>query len=131
MNKEMIIMYKKESKIKLFGENFIKNNRNNCIIMINNKIQEKWDYYNLEEDNRNDNIIVKLIEKTEIKDLSYMFYECESLLSILMESEWNMNHFTNLSYMFYNCISLRDLTDISNWNTSNVTNINNITYILI
>ena len=37
MNKEMKIIYKKEFKIKLFGEKFIKNNKNNCIILIKYK----------------------------------------------------------------------------------------------
>ena len=39
---EMNIIYKIEGKdeIKLFGEEFIKNNKNNCLIIIDNKKQK-------------------------------------------------------------------------------------------
>ena len=49
--------------------------------------------------------------------MSYMFYECSSLLSLPDISNWNTNYVTNMSFMFYRCSCLSSLPDISNWNT--------------
>ena len=115
MNNEIDIIYKYDknmNRIKLFGEIFVKNNKNNCILIINNSIKNLCEYYEIKE-NRNRNITKKKIEKKEIIDLSYMFYECESLLYIVNFSGWKTNNISNTSYMFYNCISLIGLSDIS------------------
>ncbi len=40
-----------------------------------------------------------------IKDMSFMFYECSSLTSLNL-SNFNTNKVNNMSYMFYNCSSL-------------------------
>ena len=80
---EIDIIYKYDknlNKIKLFGENFVNNNKNNCILLINNDLKELCEYYEIKE---NKNITVKLIEKNKMRDVSYMFYECKSLLSII------------------------------------------------
>ena len=52
---EMIIIYKIEDKdkIKLFGEEFIKNNKNNSIIIIKNKELNIVEYLNV---NKNEKI---------------------------------------------------------------------------
>ena len=55
-----------------------------------------------------------------------MFYECESLLSIINFSKWNTNNVNNISYMFYGCSSLIDLSDISIWNVEKVIDISYI-----
>ena len=82
-----------------------------------------------------DNRIKKIIEKYETKDkkikinlftdkivnMSYMFDECKSLLSLPDISKWNTNNVTDMSYMFYWCEKLSSLPDISKWNTNNVT----------
>ena len=46
---EMIIIYKIEDnyRIKIFGEKFIKNNKNNCKIIIENKEQDISEYLNV------------------------------------------------------------------------------------
>ena len=47
---ELTIIYcanKNNQKIRLFGDNFIKNNKNNCIIYINNKKKDLCDFYYL------------------------------------------------------------------------------------
>ena len=122
----MIIIYKikNQNKIQLFGENFIKNNKNNCKIIVENKEQDISEYLNV---NKNiTNVKIKLKEIKTISNMSYMFYGCESLISLPDISNWNTNNVNNMSYMFSNCKSLTSLPDISNWNTSNVTNMSSI-----
>ena len=58
--------------------------------------------------------------------MSYMFYDCGSLISLSKNNDTNVNtsklqiYIINMSYMFYRCKSLISLPDISKWNTSNV-----------
>jgi len=108
------------NKIKLFDKIFVENNKNNCILIINDKIKDLCEYYELKE---NKNITIKLIEKNEIRDMSYMFYECASLLSIVNFSKWKTNNINNASYMFYGCSSLNDLEGISTLITDKLINI--------
>ena len=122
----MIIEYiiKKKNRIKLFGELFIKNNKNNCKIIIENKEQEIVEYLNV---NENDKILkIKLKEIKIITNMSYMFSDCESLKSLPDISNWNTNNVTDMSRMFSGCSSLSSLPDISNWNTNNVINMSGI-----
>ena len=70
---EMIIIYKINSnrlnlKLNIFGENFVKNNKNNCYILINNKRYELSKFYLLNEKEKNENkiLIIKLIEFKKI-----------------------------------------------------------------
>jgi len=123
MNNEIDIIYKCDknmNEIKLFGENFVKNNKNNCILIINDIVLDICEYYKTKE---NKNITVRLIEINEIIDMSYMFYECSSLLSIVNFSKWKTNNVNNTSYMFYGCSSIIDLSDISTLITDKVTDI--------
>ena len=57
-----------------------------------------------------------------INSMSYMFYNCSTLKSLLNISKINTNDVKNMSYLFYNCNSLAKLPDISKWKTFNVTN---------
>ena len=58
---EMIIIYKieGENRIKLFGEDFINKNKNNCKIIIENKEQDISEYLKINENLRNLKIKVK------------------------------------------------------------------------
>ena len=123
MNNEIDIIYKYDknmSKIKLFGSIFVKNNKNKCLLIIDNKMKELCEDYEIKE---NKNLTIKLIEKSEIIDMSYMFYECASLLSIVNFSKRKPNNVNNTSYMFYGCSSLNDLPDISTLITDKVIDI--------
>jgi len=114
-----------DKKIKLFGNEFVKNNKDNYYLIIDNKIINLCEYYNVKNEKIN-KLIVKLIQKNFIKNMSYMFRDCESLLSLPDISKWNTNNVTDMSYMFNNCRSLSSLPDISKWNTNNVTNMSNM-----
>ena len=79
---EINIIYniKDKGEIKLFGEEFVKNNKKNCYLLINNKKKELCEYYKLEEER--ENLKIKLIENKIINNMSYTFSECKSLLSL-------------------------------------------------
>ena len=111
-------------EIKLFGEEFIENNKNNCKIIIDNKEQDLIEYLKI---NKNEKILkIKLKEIKTITNMSYMFHGCESLTSLPNISNWNTNNVTDMSFMFFGCDSLTSLPDISNWNTNNVPNMSHM-----
>ena len=124
MNKknEMEILYDNkdnEKSISIFGYEFVKNNKNNCKLIIDNKEVELCEKLNIE--NKKD-IKIKLKEIKMITNMSSIFYECSSLSSLPEISNWDTSNITNMNCMFSGCSYLSSLPDISNWNTSNVTN---------
>jgi len=85
---EMNIQYlidKTDERINLFGEEFVKNNKKNCILTFNGQDYELCDYIKYDEYKINKNegsfeIILK--EKKTITNMSDMFNGCESLMCI-------------------------------------------------
>ena len=118
---EILIQYKinKEKIIRIFGSKFVENNKNNCIIIVNDKEIELKEF--LENKNiivnKNKILEIKLKEKEKIIDASYMFNSCSNIYNI---SNWDTISITNMNNMFSDCSSLKYLPDISNWNTQNV-----------
>ena len=51
-----------------------------------------------------------------------LYHMKSSLLELPDISKWNLKNIKNISYMFNNCEKLKSLPDISNWDTSNITN---------
>ena len=115
-----------QTKIRLFGEIFIKNNINKCSVMINNKLKklEDCEFYELKK--IDDKLTIDLLKEDDITDMSYMFNDCEVLQSISEGSKWSTNNVVNMSYMFCNCKALTCFPDISNWDTSKVTDMSNM-----
>ena len=129
--KEIILTYKNDQsgKVKLFGKNFIKNNKENCYIKIGDKELELCEYFELNKNSKKD-LVIKLIEKDNkrIIDMSYMFYE-SNLLSISEKSIWKIDKVNNLSNMFNSCLFLEKIPSfISDWDTSQVTDISYLFY---
>lgn len=58
------------------------------------------------------------INISEVKDMSYMFYETESLEALDLSS-WDVSNVTNMNHMFDGATNLEYL-DLSNWDISNV-----------
>ena len=124
IDKENII----NNSIEILGEKFIKNNENNCFLIINEKIIDlnstiKLDDINLL--NISTNILdIKLIKKPnkKIYDLSYMFSGISTIIQINFD-KFNTENITKMNNMFENCSSLREFPDISNLDTTNVTDI--------
>ena len=120
----MTIIYnidKNQEKLKIFGDDFVKNNKNNCYLLINGKKIDLCNEINIKEEQK-ENLEIKLIETKIITNMSYMFSWCKSLQSLPDISNWDTKNVTNMSYMFNHCSSLQSLPDISKWNTKNVTN---------
>ena len=126
MKNEITIIYKnnQHGKFRLFSENFVKNNKENCYLLINNKKFSLCEFFPI--DCKEDNIKIKLIENKKITNMSYMFDGSGSLSSLPDIWKWNTNNVTNMRYMFFDCRSLSSLSDISNWNTTNVIDMNHM-----
>ena len=108
---------------RLFGENFVEKNKENCKVIINGKESDLKTSYDLKEfDIKPGEIIrVNLIIINKIFDLSYMFSKCEELIS-LDKNSLKTDNATDMSFMFYKCNSLINLDGLSEWKTHNVTN---------
>ena len=112
-----------DPKVKLFGEEFVKNNKDNCFLIINNDIFEIQEYFITNEEKR---LKIKLIGQNKITNLSYLFHKCESLISFNTISNWDTSNIINMSHLFDGLSYFKALPDISKWNTSNVTDMNNM-----
>ena len=111
------------SNIRLFGRRFVENNKDICKIIINEKEQDLCEFYEFEENSEAKFLYVKLKFNENPKNISHMFRECSSLISISDISNWDTSQVTDMSYLFEKCISLEYLPDISEWDISNVTDI--------
>ena len=83
-NNTIQIIYKLNknyNKVNIFGKIFVKNNENNCRIKYKDKEFRLRDYLEINENAHEDEITLDLIITNEIKDMSYMFFECNSLIS--------------------------------------------------
>ena len=86
------------------------------------------EFYEFNEDNSDFELELQLIQKEIITDISYMFSEIKSLLSLSLSFFWNTIHFTDISFMFYNCSSLISLPDLSIWNTIQIKKMDHMFY---
>lgn len=71
-------------------------------------------------------VISAEINVSDMKDASYMFYDCSDLMSVNMKG-FNTSSVTDMKYMFRNCCSLEEL-DLSCFDTVNVTDMRNLFY---
>ena len=154
MSIEYFINNSDETKIRLFGDKFVKTNKKNCFLIIDGKKFELKEYYNFQEKPCiSDTIKVYLVEKRKILNMSYMFSECNNLLNFDISkydtsninnmsgmfsdcnqlefiphdlSKFNVFNIFNMSYLFYNCEQLKRIPDISRWETANVLNISHM-----
>ena len=82
------MVYKIETnqvKIKILGEQFVKNNENKGIILYKDKIYKFQEYFLIKDINKEDiienkNLELLLGELDDIIDRSYMFEKCDSLI---------------------------------------------------
>ena len=51
-------------------------------------------------------------------NISHIFYNCTTLVSLQDISDWKKDNINDMSYVFYNYTSLSSLPDISNWKTN-------------
>ena len=115
--KEMNIIYRtdKEGEENIFGDEFVKNNKNNIELIINgnkSNLIEKCEF-------RKGENYIKIILKNKNKNLEKMFYKCKSLINIKELKYLDTKDVNNFSYMFSKCSSLIDIKGLENWNVSN------------
>ena len=106
-NNEMKINYQIESQkgsyIRIFGDKFVENNKNNCKIIYKEETRDICTHLDLEDEKDADTFDIKLIGVNNITNFSYMFYECENLLLLLDIEHIKTINIIDMSYMFYNC----------------------------
>ena len=116
---QMSIIYeihKNMDKIRLFGNSFVKNNKNNCYLLIDGKQNELVAQLNLNDNQKSKNTLeIKLIEikNKSINNIDYMFFNCTFLKSLPDISNWFLKNTTSIYAMFYNCISLLSLPELT------------------
>ena len=164
---KLISMYKESNKdiikykinendkiIKIFGKQFVLNNWDNCKVICEDKEFNLCESIELKHLKNKDNILeIKLKVIRELKDISFMFTDCNSLISVSKTLSWKTDNITNMLGMFagctslqvlpdlslidtskiknmrgifFGCQSLKSLPDISKWNTENVTNMQHL-----
>jgi surface protein len=118
------IRYKigKKRRIRIFGDEFVKNNKDNCKIIFDNNEQELKAFFDLKDIKIKDQILeIKLQSMNNLKNLSHMFNECSSLIELPSDlSNLKTENETSFSYMFNNCNQLTSIPDISQWDTKNI-----------
>ena len=126
---EIIIKYKigeDDDAIRIFGDKFVENNKGNFQMIINGKIYNLNFLYNINNEEENGILEIKLKQIKDASNISYMFSKCQSLIKLPDIYKWNTNKVTDMSFMFYQCSELLSLPDISRWNTNNLTSMENI-----
>ena len=126
------IQYKipeRSHRISLFGEFFVKKNKNNCKIIIDNKEQDLTSNLFLDECNESirgkKTLEIKLKEIERIIDMSEMFQYCSELSLTSDISKLVTKHVKAISGIFSHC-ECNSLPDISTWDVSNVTDMSSI-----
>ena len=136
-DKDNKIIYRvsgKDDKIQIFGELFVKNNKNNFKLILDNKNNREYElfaFYDLKKFSKyiiNRTIEIKLKQINEVTDLSMMFQGCRDLISLPDLSKINIENVVDISYMFSNCSLLSSLPDLSSWDTSQVKNMSSLFY---
>ena len=113
---------KKSNTVRLFCGDFVKNNEDKCYLIIDGNKHALVNKLSLNETQKSKkNIEVKLIEYKPITDMSFMFFDCSSLILIPGIKNWNTENVTKMNSMFNGCISLKYLAHLSDWDTSKVT----------
>ncbi len=117
MKDKLILIYstKEQNNIRLLGDKFYEQNEKKFKLLINGKkIKNRIWFYN--NNKKILNIKVVFIPIKKITDLSYMFYGCTQLTSVI--SKWNISNIIDISFIFSNCFLLKKIENLSNWNTS-------------
>ena len=106
------VINKGENKIKLFGDEFVRKNKERSIIIIQNKLYPCQEYFALTNYSSKKKIInalkITLLifnEGNSSIDLSKMFYECKSL-SVFTYSNKECYKIINQDYFFSNCLEI-------------------------
>ena len=125
-----IIKYKinkGDEKVRIFSANFVLNNWDSCQIICEDKEYPLTEYFDLKNYKSSDKILeIKLKIIRDMKDISFMFSDCTSLISISKLLTWNTDNIISMKGMFAGCSSLVSLPDLSVIKTNKVKNFRGI-----
>ena len=109
--------YKASTKgeTKIFDESFVNKNKDKCKIIYKKQEYELTENFEDIDNNHNNLIKFQIRINNNIKDISCMFYECKSLLSIRDIKELDGSNIINESLNDYN-------SNISNEKSNNLNN---------
>ena len=102
---------KNRDEIQIFGDNFVKNNKDKLFLIINNRYSELISTKKILKD---DYLEVILVQKSDIKitNLSYMFQECiylNNFEKFKFHDLIDFNDVEDISYMFNKCNIIKEL----------------------
>ena len=118
---------KGDEKIRIFSGNFVLNNWDSCQIICEDKEYPLTEYFDLKNYKSSDKILeIKLKIIRDMKDISFMFSDYTSLLSISKLLTWNTDNIISMKGMFAGCSSLVSLPDLSLIKTNKVRNFRGI-----
>ena len=133
LNNEIGILYAVPNRtevIKIFGEDFVKNNKDKCKLILYDNEEDKEYEYDLcaylkmdfvNQINSGRKLFkIFLIQTDYFTDMSFMFFECFTLMSVENIENLNTEKVTTMSGMFESCFLLLEI-NISSLNTSSVT----------
>ena len=114
---EITLIYrlnKDNSSLKLFGSDFVKNNKSNCFLKYESDFQlkETLDVKNIS--NKEDAVIIKLKGINKITNTNNMFEECSSLLSIPDIAKLHTSKIMESNNMFKGCSPSLKIPNIFN-----------------
>ena len=125
LNAKYKIKFEKEVKsIRIFGSMFVKKNKNKCRLIYKDKDLELKQYIyidDLDQDQEEDEFEIELVLLDYMTDLSHMFDNCSSLLSVNDNFIFSGIKITKMDHLFYNCTSLSELQFFQDWDISKVT----------
>ena len=99
----MTIIYNIDgNEIKLFDDNFVKNNKDNFYLLIEGKKENLCSKWKINKTDK-ELLIIKLIEIKTITDMSNMFSYCISLKNLPDIYKWDTKNVIDMSGMFYKC----------------------------
>ena len=108
----LIYNTEEEEECRIFGDKFVEKNNNNIELNINGDKSKLISKYKLKKGENN----IILIIKNKLKDLRYMFKNCENLQNINELKYLNTKYYNTFSGMFSRCSSLNDIKPLENWN---------------
>ena len=108
-----------KNEINILGKEFLINNYKKLRIISNNK-EIKIKNFIIKNESSKKNIKIKIEIINRLIDMSYMFYDCKTLILISNISKLNTNKVNNMKALFSKCGKLKSLPDISKWDITKV-----------
>ena len=108
--------------LKIFGEEFVENNKYLCKIIHENNEYDLTDYFEI-KNNKSNKLKFKLKGINNVTDLCGMFRDCSNLSEESDFSNWDTRYVVTMAEFFYNC-KFEKIPDISNFDTRNVVDMN-------